>query len=679
MEEPEKIVVTIKVDDEKWTGEKCAEASLKGNESENDSVYNHFDNGSENAFLNISHKIESGEDDEISDGDTITIWAGYRTNESGNETWYLGKTTYTYEKPNTPPVAVAGLSLTGDGEPQDHLEAKLGRDGDVTVYFNSTGCYDGDGDDIVRYMWDLSGEGTFRENESLYCDGEGCEDCGDCPEIYSGIFSLEYDEPGEHIYHFRCCDGEDWSGILEITLNVTAPEPGPDLTIVDMTVKNDNGNPYYEQGDTVVAELMIKNDGNEDLNEDYAINFKSKFRLTQDDGWPDDWEFLDSILIQHDGEDPLECAATEPWSFEWFTGDSGEGEADPGFYKFLIVLDPDDRISEYLEDEDDDLPNMMESVEIELEEQSGGEPDLYLLNFTAPSTAEVEELITITLTVVNDGDGDGFLRIELFVDGTNEARTGRFTMAAGTEELATIEWRAPQSAGEYILQAKLDYKGCYVDTSEEISINIHGCEPPCSNDDGLPDWWEEKYFTSHAQYSHEDDPDGDGYDNMAEYLANTDPTDKKDHPGPGSNEERAGGGSWSYEILGYEVNLASIGAGIIGVISFVMCLFAGHIKIAWGKNVKGPNPVKGLCTKRNRRKGSGKEGKVRVKREKGRTKKESILPLGIEPFESDTPIDYSGMDLGVEANIPDFGKSAGIAEYKDGPVEKVGPEKNGEK
>ena len=49
---------------------------------------------------------------------------------------------------------------------------------------------------------------------------------------------------------------------------------------------------------------------------------------------------------------------------------------------------------------------------------------------------------------------------------------------------------------------------------------------PDSDGDGLPDAWEMQYFKTLA-YGPLDDPDHDGMNNLAEYLAGTDPTDPK--------------------------------------------------------------------------------------------------------------------------------------------------------
>lgn len=44
-----------------------------------------------------------------------------------------------------------------------------------------------------------------------------------------------------------------------------------------------------------------------------------------------------------------------------------------------------------------------------------------------------------------------------------------------------------------------------------------------TDSDGLPDWWETKYFASSTAANPGDDPDGDGYNNLAEYEVSTNP------------------------------------------------------------------------------------------------------------------------------------------------------------
>jgi hypothetical protein len=46
----------------------------------------------------------------------------------------------------------------------------------------------------------------------------------------------------------------------------------------------------------------------------------------------------------------------------------------------------------------------------------------------------------------------------------------------------------------------------------------------------LPDWWEMEHFYSIADQSGSDDFDHDGYTNLQEYAAGTDPTTKNPQP-----------------------------------------------------------------------------------------------------------------------------------------------------
>lgn len=60
-----------------------------------------------------------------------------------------------------------------------------------------------------------------------------------------------------------------------------------------------------------------------------------------------------------------------------------------------------------------------------------------------------------------------------------------------------------------------------------LELNVTVVRPDDSDSDGLPDDWEMFYFGNLAQGA-TNDPDGDGQNNLAEYLAGTDPTDAAD-------------------------------------------------------------------------------------------------------------------------------------------------------
>jgi len=69
--------------------------------------------------------------------------------------------------------------------------------------------------------------------------------------------------------------------------------------------------------------------------------------------------------------------------------------------------------------------------------------------------------------------------------------------------------------------------GVVLDTAKDGVVFQSVTPDPNDTDlDGLPDSWEIRYFGSIEKAYWSDDPDGDGSDNLHEYLADTNPTDK---------------------------------------------------------------------------------------------------------------------------------------------------------
>jgi hypothetical protein len=89
-----------------------------------------------------------------------------------------------------------------------------------------------------------------------------------------------------------------------------------------------------------------------------------------------------------------------------------------------------------------------------------------------------------------------------------------------------------------------------------------------SDNDGLPDWWEEKYFGESKinEVGPSSDPDEDGFTNLEEYLAGTNPTRKGSHPAEPEIEDEE-----------EDNNMATL-AGIIVVIIIIIVIFILFIK-----------------------------------------------------------------------------------------------------
>lgn len=78
-----------------------------------------------------------------------------------------------------------------------------------------------------------------------------------------------------------------------------------------------------------------------------------------------------------------------------------------------------------------------------------------------------------------------------------------------------------------------------------------------SDSDGLPDWWEMRYFQSLGE-SGSDDHDNDGYSNLQEFASRTDPTVKDPQPGLVQSLKE----NWPY--------VAAFSAAIVGALLLIM-------------------------------------------------------------------------------------------------------------
>ncbi|MCK5772935.1 MAG: hypothetical protein KAH57_04035 [Thermoplasmata archaeon] len=78
------------------------------------------------------------------------------------------------------------------------------------------------------------------------------------------------------------------------------------------------------------------------------------------------------------------------------------------------------------------------------------------------------------------------------------------------------------------------------------------------DNDGMPDSWELEYgLDSLDPADFDQDPDGDGYTNLEEFRADTDPQDKGSHPEEGQSEDRL--------LLIVLIALAVVGAAAVVV------------------------------------------------------------------------------------------------------------------
>ena len=90
---------------------------------------------------------------------------------------------------------------------------------------------------------------------------------------------------------------------------------------------------------------------------------------------------------------------------------------------------------------------------------------------------------------------------------------------------SALTGRAGQSGSSWISGSAAERRGLNTNLrvyalSEKITVEI----PPDTDGDGLPDWWEEKYFGDPTAADPDEDVSGNGLTNMEEFLLGTDPT-----------------------------------------------------------------------------------------------------------------------------------------------------------
>ena len=168
-------------------------------------------------------------------------------------------------------------------------------------------------------------------------------------------------------------------------------------------------------------------------------------------------------------------------------------------------------------------------------------PQLANLPNTAPAAAVLPATNTLgSLALVTnrlwDAEGNAstpFLQYQLF-GATNwqsatlvNASTPLAASPGGVNH--TVVWNVQTDLGanvvtNILLRARASDFTLLGDWSAGTPFQVNTVTGPDADGDGLPDWWESQYF-GNTSANPNDDPDGDGFSTMQEYLADTKPND----------------------------------------------------------------------------------------------------------------------------------------------------------
>ncbi len=132
-------------------------------------------------------------------------------------------------------------------------------------------------------------------------------------------------------------------------------------------------------------------------------------------------------------------------------------------------------------------------------------------------------VVTLTTNLQNINDQFSYLLVVPF-----ETRVIGFGLSSGVLELTsggmtfTRQAQINGRTARFVTPTQTSFTFASADRGKLERVDLNVAIPfPDSDGDGLPDWWENQHFAGNANPNA--DPDGDGYTNMQEYLAGTDP------------------------------------------------------------------------------------------------------------------------------------------------------------
>ena len=319
------------------------------------------------------------------DDNNLTVYAlgeyydADNPDENERERWAYK--TVTIQKPNNPPTPVARVAEEGNWTwinltLESDVTFIVSSGDDITLWFDASPSWDEDHELVTGWAWELNEDGKFGG-------------AGETQENVSKVFSVgkSYKDLGLKVFDER---GKESATSVDFTIRVKSPERKPDLTVGEIDYQNNNANKAnYEVGDTIIVQPKIRNEGENDTTSGFMVLLE----YSTDNGQ------TNSELVELEITDPIPSSNFELLTYNWVTTGFAEGQ-----YKIRVTADINDAVDEDFEDNNQNTTNLI-SLEENVED---GDPILSIDSVVADKIeVYVNEPLNITVTVKNDGTGDG--------------------------------------------------------------------------------------------------------------------------------------------------------------------------------------------------------------------------------------------------------------------------------
>lgn len=364
-------------------------------------------------------------------------------------------------KPNNPPVPIpyvtvdgnwTWFNLTDEDEVTFITEAGVN---EISLIFDGSHSWDPDGEAVTDWKWDLDEDSKFG----------GAGETGE--NLTKVLTSGKTYNLGLKVYDER---GKESTKSADFTIIIQSPAQKPDLVISEISYKNhQQGKNNYEDGDMINIYPTVKNIGHNDTDQAFYVLIE----YSMDGG--DTYE----TLVQLEVTEPINPSGVHPLDYSWDT------DSDPKFtegqYLIRATADNTKVIVEEVEDNNDNTTNYLN-----LEASTVvGDPDISIDTVESDiAEPKVNQEVNITVTIINEGDGDAkWVDVLYSINNEYAYQQSVEVVPAGDQAIAVFTFTG-DSEGSYTLSYQLKDDGTNINDPETISITVIRTTP---KPDDIPD------------------------------------------------------------------------------------------------------------------------------------------------------------------------------------------------